>query len=151
LNVTNKFLYAVMFTAAYSASASAQSCATPIAIATAGPVVGNTCSGSVQLPNLIDGAIQNSNPQIVYRVALASPTDVHVALQPDASTDMSMFVCPNQCSTAATCLAVDAAGAGGVENIALPDVPGDYYVIVQSSNGTAPTCGTYTLTVSAPL
>ena len=145
------FFFAVILAAVYSASASGQSCVTPIAVISSGALTGNTCSGSVQLPSLLDGAISNDNPQIVYRVTLASSTDVHLTLVPDASADMSMFVCPNQCSTSATCIAADQAGAGGAETVALPNAPGDYYVIVACSEGTTPACGTYTLSVSTPL
>jgi hypothetical protein len=149
--MTSKLFWLAALAALWSTSAPAQSCAAPIAISFTGPITGDTCAGSAQLPSLIDGAIQNANQQIVYRMTLASSIDVALALQPGIGADMSMFVCPNQCSTTTTCMAVDANGADGVETINLPHASGDYYVIVQSSNGALPACRTYTLTVQTPL
>src|ERR1700742_3532780 len=83
------------------AAAFAQSCAAPIELpAATTTLTGNTCTGSVELPNLIDGAILNENQQHVYHVKLTGP-NVGVQVQSTASADMSMFVCPTQCSTTA--------------------------------------------------
>lgn len=136
-----------------AAPAAAQTCASPIQINTTSSVVtGTTCAGTTQLPSLANGAMIGGQ-QIVHRITLGSGAQpgINVSLQPEAGVDMALFVCPNACSPVVTCSAVDAQGAGGTETAPLPNTAGDYYIIVQSSTGTAPVCGGYSLVVTAPL
>ena len=134
---------------AASATGFAQTCASPIALATTPLVVsGTTCAGTTQLPTLVNGAIAGTQ-QIVHRVTVGTPVSgFAVTVQPEAGFDVATFVCPNQCSPTASCVAaVDSNGAGGSETAQIPGTPGDYYIIVQSVN----TCGSYSLVLTAPL
>jgi hypothetical protein len=127
----------------------AQTCASPIEITTAINVSGSTCSGSKQLPSLANGAIAGTDHQIIFHASFANSNASSFVLHPDTGQDMALFVCPNQCSPLATCIAaVDENADGGVETAPIPDGPGDYFVIVQS---TGATCGGYTLNILAPL
>ena len=81
------------------AAAFAQSCAAPIELpAATTTLTGNTCTGSVELPNLIDGAILNENQQHVYHVKLTGPNVAEqcndgeiVRLQPDVRLVLNML------------------------------------------------------------
>jgi hypothetical protein len=131
--------------------ASGQTCASPI------PIVGtafsgNTCNNSTHLPALANGAIlTGGGGEDVYHISGADLSQVSVALQASAGVDLALFVCPNQCSTYATCIAAVDNGAGAIESVPLPDGPGDYYVIVASVAAVTPNCGSYNLSVSGPL
>jgi hypothetical protein len=129
----------------------AQTCAAPIPITALSPMSGNTCASTNQLPYLANGAISFLGNQDIYHLAVADGTQVQVHVTPEAGLDLAVFVCRNQCSTYATCVAtVDDGGAGVQETAPLPDGPGDYYVIVGTAVS-ALTCGNYQLTVSMPL
>ena len=130
----------------------AQTCAAPILIAGIGAVAGNTCASTNQLPYLANGAIAVIGNEDIYRLTAANANLIQLHVQPEAGLDLALFVCRNQCSTYATCIAtVDNGGAGVAESTQLPDGPGDYYVIVGTAASTSPTCGNYSLTVSGPL
>lgn len=125
----------------------AQSCASPIALV--GSTTGNTCNGTNQLPYLGNGAIAANGAQDIYHIVAANAQSLSIQVQPDTGVDLALFICPNQCSTYATCIAaVDDGGAGMAETAALPDGPGDYYVIV-GATGTG--CGGYSVKLVAPL
>ncbi len=131
-------------------TASAQTCASPTPIVSTGTFPGNTCTNTNQLPYLANGAISVAGNQDVYFIHAVNAQSVSLTLVPDASVDMALFICRNQCSTYTTCIAaVDAGVAGGTVSAPLPDGPGDYYVIVGSTS--AGTCGNYDLNVIAPL
>jgi len=133
--------------------ASAQTCATPIAAIPLGSYSGNTCNNSTHLPALANGAIvTNGGGEDVYHISGANLSQVSLILQPGAGVDLALFVCPNQCSTYATCIAaVDNGGAGAMESVLLSDGPGDYYVVVASVAAVTPNCGSYNLFVQAPV
>lgn len=128
--------------------ACAQTCASPLAL----PLpwtTGNTCNSTNQLPYLANGAVAAAGAQDIYHGVAVNAQSVSIQVQPDAGIDLALFICPNQCSTYATCIAaVDDGGAGVAETAALPDGPGDYYIIV---GATGSGCGGYTLSVIAPL
>ena len=137
----------------FALSGVAQTCTTPIPIVASGTVSGTTCSGTTQLPSLVNGAMTGGQ-QIVYRATFATGLFPYVdlSLQPDAGVDMSLFVCPNACSSTASCIAaVDDNGAGIAEIASIPNPAGDYYIIVQAAPGSGPVCGGYSLTLSTPL
>jgi hypothetical protein len=130
----------------------AQTCAVPITIPTIGAFNGNTCTSTNQLPYLANGAIAVIGNEDVYHLTAANANSIVLTAQPEAALDLALFVCRNQCSTYATCIAaVDAGGAGAAESTQLPDGPGDYYVIVGTANPATPICGSYTLIVAGPL
>jgi len=104
------------------------------------------------LPYLANGAIAFVGNQDIYRLTVLDGTDVQLHLSPEAGLDLAVFVCRNQCSTYATCVAtIDDGGAGVQETAPLPSGPGDYYVIVGATTLATSTCGNYSLTVSTPL
>lgn len=130
----------------------AQTCATPLPIAAGMPLNGNTCASTNQLPYVANGAIAFSGKQDIYLFTTANANLIQLQVQPEAGLDLALFVCRNQCTTYATCIAtVDDRGVGVTESTQLPDGPGDYYVIVGTAASTLPTCGNYTLTVTGPL
>jgi len=130
----------------------AQTCAAPIAIVATGFFNGNTCASTNQLPYLANGAIAVIGNEDIYRLTAVNANAITLNVQPEAGLDLALFVCRNQCSTYATCIAtVDNGGPGVAESTQLPDGPGDYYIIVGTAAQVAPQCGNYTLTVSAPL
>jgi hypothetical protein len=134
---------------AFATTGSAQTCASPIILATTPQAVtGTTCAGTQQLPTFANGAI-NGTQQIVHRIRTTAPTTgLQVSVQPEPSQDVAVFVCSNQCSPTATCVAaVDDNGGGGAETASIPSAPGDYYVIVQNVG----TCGSYSLVFTGPL
>ena len=127
----------------------AQTCAAPTEIVTTGAFNSDTCSSTNQLPYLANGAIAAFGNQDVYHLRVADGTGVTLNAQPQPAVDLALFVCRNQCSTYATCVATaDAGGAGFAEAATLPAGPGDYYVIVSSGQVQ---CGSYSLSVAAPL
>jgi hypothetical protein len=147
-----RFFCLIVF-ALCASSVVAQTCASPIQITTTGTITGTTCSGTSELPSLVNGSMTGGQ-QIVHRITLApgASPGIELSLQPDAGADMSLFVCSNMCSPAASCIAaVDDNDIGGVETASLPNTPGDYYIIVQTSAGETPACGGYSLTVASPL
>ena len=128
----------------------AQTCANPTAIVSAGTLTGNTCASANQLPYLVNGAISTQGNQDVYLIHTSNPGPIFLSVQPNASVDMALFVCRNQCSTYATCVAAfDPGVAGTAVGATLPAAPGDYYIIVGTSSPA--TCGQYTLTVAPQL
>src|SRR5262249_14440489 len=128
-----------------ASNATSQTCASPVPIAFNSPVLGNTCNSTNQLPYLVNGAIAASGSQDIYRVTVLDGRLITLYVEPVAGVDLAVFVCPNECSTYSSCIiAADSEGAGGVETAALPDGPGDYYVIVGAT--AALTCGGYSLT-----
>jgi hypothetical protein len=130
----------------------AQTCAAPITIAATGVFNGNTCTSTNQLPYLANGAIAVIGNQDIYRLTSVNANAITLNAQPEAGLDLALFVCHNQCSTYATCIAaVDNGGAGVAESTQLPEGPGDYYIIVGTAASTSPTCGNNTLTVAGPL
>lgn len=142
--------FLLLMQTAIISSAFAQTCASPTALVSAGTTTGNTCTSTNQLPFLANGAISASGNQDVYFVHVADGHSILLSVRPDASVDMGLFVCRNQCSTYATCVAAaDSGTAGTTTNATLPDGPGDYYVIVGTSS--TATCGNYTLTLVPPL
>jgi hypothetical protein len=152
LNMTFVRYVCVVILMSIAATADAQTCAAPIVLTNSNVVSGNTCSGTTQLPSLVNGAIAGGQ-QIVYRISVAPGTfsNITPTLQPDAGTDVAMFVCANTCSPTASCIAaVDQQGAGGAESASIPNPTGDYFIIVQDVVG-GPSCGSYTMFVSVPL
>ena len=146
-----KITYVLFLIASLTASTMgfAQTCAAPIVLATTPLVVnGTTCAGTTELTTLVNGAIAGTQ-QIVHRVSVGTPASgFTVTVQPEPGFDVATFVCSNQCSPTASCVAaVDNNGAGVSETAQIPSTPGDYYVIVQSVN----TCGSYSLVLTAPL
>jgi hypothetical protein len=132
--------------------ASAQTCASPIAITDTGTVTGNTCNNTNQLPYLANGAISVIGNQDVYYIDALNAHSITLTVQPEATVDLGLYICRNQCSTYASCTAaVDPGVAGTAVSAPLPDGPGDYYVIVAASGSLGPMCGNYTLTLTAPL
>ena len=127
----------------------AQTCANPTALVNAGTLSGNTCTSTNQLPYLANGAISTAGNQDVYLVDTARTGPIFLAVQPDASVDMGLFVCRNQCSTYATCIAIDTGVAGTEVSATLLSGPGDYYVIVGAASPAI--CGHYTLTLAPQL
>ena len=126
----------------------AQSCVTPVEITNTGAFAGNTCISSNQLPYIANGAIATQGKQDIYHVHVVDGTGVTFNLTPEASVDLGLAVCRNQCSTYATCTSVVDSGVPGATQVApLPDGPGDYYIII----GGGSTCGNYNLYVAAPL
>jgi hypothetical protein len=127
-----------------------QTCANPTALVSAGSLTGNTCTSTNQLPYIANGAISAGGNQDVYYIHTANGHSVLLTVQPDPSVDMGLFVCRNQCSTYATCVAALDPGVSGTTTTAtLPDGPGDYYVIVGTAS--AASCGSYTLSLIPPL
>jgi hypothetical protein len=132
---------------AISPDASAQSCATPTQIVAAGSAFsGDTCNNTNQLPFLANGAISAPGSQDIYHMSVGDGSGFVLSVVPDSGVDASVFICRNQCTTYATCVAaVDFGGAGFTETATLPPGVGDYYIVVQ----TAPAqCGSYNLSVS---
>lgn len=109
----------------------------------------DTCNSTNQLPYLANGAIAAFGNQDVYHLRVSDGSGVTLGVLPQPAVDLALFVCRNQCSTYATCVAaVDAGAAGSLETATLPAGPGDYYVVVSSSQAQ---CGGYNLSVTAPL
>jgi hypothetical protein len=128
----------------------AQTCANPTALVSAGSFAGNTCTSTNQLPYVANGAIATGGNQDVYFIHTTDGHSIFLNVQPNATVDMSLLVCRNQCSTYTTCVAaVDPGVAGTTASATLPDGPGDYYVIVGTAS--AASCGSYTLTLFSPL
>jgi len=134
----------------FSASAYAQSCASPIEVSVpATQFTGNTCNSTNQLPYLVNGAVQAPGNQDIYHLRVTDGSGIQLQLTPAVALDGVLFVCRNLCATYSSCVAaVDSGGIGAAEMASLPPGPGDYYVIIGS---VVPACGTYNLTVSAPL
>ncbi len=130
----------------------AQTCASPIALTDTGISTGNTCNNTNQLPFLANGAISVIGNQDIYYIHALNAHSVTLTVQPEATVDLGLYICRNQCSTYASCTAaVDPGVAGVAASAPLPDGPGDYYVIVAASGSLGPMCGNYTLTLTAPL
>ncbi len=127
----------------------AQTCTNPTALVSVGSWTGNTCTSTNQLPYVANGAIATGANQDVYFVHTANAGSIALSLQPNASVDMGLFVCRNQCSTYATCVAaIDPGVAGEAASTTLPPGPGDYYIIVGTASSAS--CGDYTLTLAVP-
>ena len=128
-----------------AAPAFAQSCANAIAITNGGNFSGNTCNGSNQLPALANGAIQAAGPQTIY--ALHDLSSIYLnetlTLTADPSTNLSLFVCRNPCSTYSSCVAVADVGSIG-SGVAFVNNAAEYFVVVGSTLGT---CGAYNLQI----
>ena len=128
-----------------------QTCAEPIEITNVpGQYSGNTCNNTNQLPYLANGAISVIGNQDIYYIHALNAHSVTLTVQPEATVDLGLYICRNQCSTYASCTAaVDPGIAGVAASAPLPDGPGDYYVIVAASGSLGPMCGNYTLNLTA--
>jgi hypothetical protein len=131
----------------------AQTCAAPIEIvlppsASVYTTVGNTCDSSNNLPYLANGAIANHGEDDVYRVAIGL-AGVDVAMTPEAGVDLSLFLCRGPCGTYATCTAAVDDGVGAFNWAPIPPLAGEYFIIVGHAGESAPTCGSYTLNITA--
>jgi hypothetical protein len=130
-------------------AASAQSCAAPIEVTYVGEYSSNTCNNSNQLPYLANGAISAPGSQDVFHMRVSDGTGFNLQVQPPTGVPVSMFVCRNQCSTYATCIAaVDSDGASLTSMVPLPPGAGEYYIVVQTAIAQ---CGSYNLVVSGLL
>jgi hypothetical protein len=140
------------------AAANAQTCASPIPVATdVLPLAmqGDSCMSADNISTYDGGSVYAPGSDVVYRVygnrmLHGATPGLQFTVLPGPWFDPVMFAC-QQCGAVSTCIAaVDHSGEGGIESMIVDSQPAAYYLMVDSlwESHAIQGCGNYSLHVS---
>lgn len=148
---------------AMSASAFAQTCASPVAVVTGqmtpyNSPAANTCGQADEFSLVCGGGLTAGGASHVYQLEVGAANTFTVSVTPSGGYDTAIFLIgPGACSQAAPCVAdADNAGPDAAESLDPTDnlAAGSYYLVVDSTEvGTTnpPACGSYVVGITPEL